>query len=337
MKPLRERNQAGVGAIFLVVLLVGTYVSFFSEDLFGGTGYTALFRESAGIAPDDDVRIAGVEVGEVTDVSLRGDRVAVQFRAEDSWLGDRTSASIEIKTLLGDKYLALAPDGRGEQDPDEPIGLDRTRSPFDVTDAVQELSRTADDIDSDQLARSFEVISDTFRNTPQHVRGTIDGLSELAETISSRDEEFAALLANTRRFSAIAADRSEQVQQLFEDGGQLLAELQVRDEAIHRLLRGTEALGDQLRGLVEDNREQLRPALQEVQEVSALLQRNQDNISRGLREMAPFIRVFNNTIGNGRWFDGYLCGIIPPPLQDSLVELNPEGCVPPNPDSGGGS
>ena len=92
-----------------------------------------------------------------------------------------------------------------------------------------------------------------------------------------------------------------------------------------------------MRGLVDDNREQLRPALQEVQEVSSLLQRNQDNISRGLREMAPFIRVFNNTIGNGRWFDGYLCGIIPPPLQDSLVELNPEGCVPPNPDSGGGS
>lgn len=337
MKPLRERNQATVGAIFLLALLVGTCVSFFSEDLFGGTSYTALFRESAGLTTDDDVRIAGVKVGEVTDVSLRGDRVAVRFRAEDSWLGDRTGASIEIKTLLGDKYLALAPQGRGEQDPDEPIGLDRTRSPFDVTDAVQELSRTADDIDSEQLARSFEVISETFRNTPQHVQGTIDGLSELSETISSRDEEFAALLANTRQFSGIAADRSEQVQQLFDDGNTLLAELQVRDEAIHRLLRGTGALGDQLRGLVEDNREQLRPALQEVEKVSSLLQRQQDNISRGLREMAPFIRVFTNTIGNGRWFDGYLCGIIPPPLQDSLVELNPEGCVPPNPDSGGGS
>ncbi|MBE9373805.1 MCE family protein [Saccharopolyspora sp. HNM0983] len=337
MRPLRERNQAAIGAIFLVILLAGTYVAFFAEDLFSGNRYTAVFRESAGIAADDDVRIAGVKVGEVSDVSLRGDRVDVQFSTDGSWLGERTGASIEIKTLLGDKYLALTPEGRGEQDPDAPIGLDRTRSPFDVTDALHELSRTADDIDSDQLARSFEVISDTFRNTPEHVQGTIDGLSRLSETISSRDEEFAALLANTRQFSGIAAERSEQVQKLFADGNQLLAELQIRDEAIHRLLRGTEDLGNQLRGVVGDNQEQLRPALQELDQVSSLLQRQQDNISQGIREMAPFIRVFNNTIGNGRWFDGYLCGIIPPPLLNELLTVNPEGCVPPNPDTGGGS
>lgn len=335
----RERNQVAVGAIFLVVLLTGVCAAFFAEDLpiiGGGTRYTAVFAESAGLKPDDEVRIAGVKAGEVSEVSLRGDRVEVGFRVDDAWVGDRSSVSIEIKTLLGEKYVALQPEGDREQDPDRTIGRDRTRSPFDVTDALQQLTRTADRLDTGQLARSFEVISETFKNTPPHLRGALNGLSELSKTISSRDAELARLLSDADRISGVAADRSAQVQQLFADGNLLLGELQFRKNAVDRLLAGTEDLATQLRGVVADNEQQLRPALAQLQGVTELLRRNQDNISRGLREMAPFIRVFNNTISNGRWFDGYLCGLIPPTSLGVGVGLNQEGCPPPDPGTGGG-
>ena len=38
----------------------------------------------------------------------------------------------------------------------------------------------------------------------------------------------------------------------------------------------------------------------------SLLQKNQDNLDRGLQLLAPFYRVFNNAVGNGRWFDNYI-------------------------------
>jgi phospholipid/cholesterol/gamma-HCH transport system substrate-binding protein len=45
--------------------------------------------------------------------------------------------------------------------------------------------------------------------------------------------------------------------------------------------------------------------------------------------MAPFYRVFANTLGNGRWFDTYICGLLPPSVNLGVVGFNEEGCLPP--------
>ena len=68
-------------------------------------------------------------------MSLAGDKVAVTFRVKGAWVGNRTTAAIDIKTVLGDKYLALDPRGNAPQDPGQPIPLARTTSPYDVTQA----------------------------------------------------------------------------------------------------------------------------------------------------------------------------------------------------------
>ena len=91
----------------------------------GGTGYTAYFAEAAGLQPGNEVRIAGVTVGQVTGVSLAGAKVAVTFRVKGAWVGNRRTAAIDIKTVLGDKYLALDPRGAAPQDP----GTARSRCP----------------------------------------------------------------------------------------------------------------------------------------------------------------------------------------------------------------
>ena len=337
MKPLRERNQAAVGAITVVLLVLGVLVAFYAPDLpglGGGTTYTARFKESAGLKPDDEVRLAGVKVGEVSDVWLNGNEVDVSFRVRDTFVGDRTNASIEIKTLLGEKYLSLEQSGTRPQDPDAFIPAGRTRSPFDVNDALNQLSHTTDRINTDQLAQSFQVVSGTLQNTPPQMRSALDGLSQLSQTISSRDQQLSELVSNTKQVSQIAADRNGQVQRLISDGNLLLAELQQRKQAVDQLLTGTRALSDQLRGVVADNQAQLTPALQHLDQLTGLLQHNQDNISKGLREMTPFIRNFNNTIGNGRWFEGYLCGLIPPTSLGVPLGINASGCPPPN--TGGG-
>ena len=74
-----------------------------------GARYTAKFTEAAGLKPGNEVRVAGVKVGEVDDVTLDGDRVNVTFRVENTWIGDQTQATIQIKTILGQKYLSLNP------------------------------------------------------------------------------------------------------------------------------------------------------------------------------------------------------------------------------------
>ena len=318
-----QRNPVRTAVIGLLTIVLIVVLAFNGPAIFGGgTTYRAEFGEAAGLTSGDLVTIAGVEAGRVGSVELAGDRVLVTFTVSDAWVGDRTSASIEIKTLLGSKYLALDPQGDNALDPGAVIPLARTASPFDVVEAFDGLSGTIDQLDTKQLAQSLTTLADTFRDTAPEVRGALDGLSRLSTTIASRDEEIHKLLEGTHKLSGVLADRNEEFEKLLSDGNLLLSELQKRKEAISALLDGTRELSKQLQGLVADNRDQLRPTLEKLDKVAALLQRNRDALDNGLRLEAVFVRLFTNSVGTGRWFDSYLCGLVPP----TIGPINPEGC-----------
>ncbi|MGI5127339.1 MCE family protein [Pseudonocardia sp. CA-107938] len=308
-------------AILLVVLLAFNGKTLFS----GGTTYTANFTDAAGLQSGDIVSVAGVEVGRVTDVGLKDGQVRVRFRVQDTWVGDRTIASIQIRTLLGAKYLALDPQGDREQDPSVAFGItdQRTVTPFDVVEAFNGLSDTIDKLDTDQLAKSLQTLSDTFRGSAPEIRGALDGLSRLSTTIASRDAQLRTLLAGTHTVATTLADRKDDVQSLLSDGNLLLGELQKRRDAIAKLITGIRDLSQQLSGLVADNAEQLRPTLETLDKVVEVLQRNQDNLAQLLKKEAVFVRVFNNAIGSGRWFDNCIAGLLSLPI---LGTITPGGC-----------
>ncbi len=329
---MKTRNPIATGAISLTLIALLLLAAFYSDDLpivGGGTSYAADFSEAAGLVPGNEVRVAGVKVGKVTKVRLNGDKVRVTFKVKDAWVGDRTTAMIRIKTLLGQKFLALDPQGSAPLSPGDPIPKERTLAPYDVNEAFNGLATTVGQIDTKQLADSFTVLSETFKNSPEHVRGALDGLSALSKTISSRDEQLAKLLDNTRQLTRTLADRNAEFEKLLGDGNLLLGELRKRREAISAVLSGTRDLARELSGLVQDNQNQLRPALEQLGRVTTILQRNQDNLDRSLALLAPFYRVFANTLGNGRWFDTYICGLLPPSVNLGVVGFNEEGCLPP--------
>jgi phospholipid/cholesterol/gamma-HCH transport system substrate-binding protein len=326
MKSFRSRNPITIGVTGVVVIVLGLLAAVYSDDLpiiGGGTTYRAEFSEAAGIKPSDEVRVAGVKVGKVTDVELAGDHVLVSFKVKDTWVGDRTRAAIKIKTLLGQKFVALEPEGNEVLNPATHITMDRTSAPYDVVEAFRGLAETVGQVDTVQLAQSFEVMSQTFADTPDDVKGALTGLAALSKTVSSRDDQLAKLLDNTRQISTTLADRDAEVVKLLEDGNLLMAEIRKRKESISALLAGTHRLSVELRGIVDDNNQQLGVVLTQLDQFTSMLQRNQDALNNGLKLMAPFLRQFTNTVGTGRWFDTYICGFLPP----SLGPLNEEGCL----------
>lgn len=326
MRSFRSRNPIPIGIAGIVVIALGLTVAMFSDDLpiiGGGTSYSADFSEAAGLTADDEVRIAGVKVGKVTDVELDHDKVVVTFKVKDAWVGDESSAAIKIKNVLGQKYLAIEPDGSEVLDPAIAIPRSRTIAPYDVLEAFRGLAETTNAIDTTQLAQSFEVIAETFGDTPDDVKGALTGLQQLSQTISSRDQQLATLLSNTREISDTLADRDAEVVKLLQDGNLLLEEIGKRRDAISTLLEGTQELAKELTGLVEDNQQQLGPVLESLDQLTGMLQRNQDALGEGIKNMAPFVRLFNNAVGNGRWFDNYICGLLPP----AVGPVNQEGCL----------
>ncbi|HTZ44252.1 MAG TPA: MCE family protein [Jatrophihabitans sp.] len=327
-----ERNPllvAVTGLVLLAVLVLGAFYSPELPVIGGGTTYSADFSEAAGLRAGNEVRVAGVKVGTVRSVGLQGTHVLVRFRVKHTWLGDESTAAIKIKTLLGQKYLAIDPQGSRPLPAGQAIPLDRTTAPYDVTQAFEGLGDTVGQIDTSQLAKSFDTISAAFARTPAGVRSMLQGLTALSRTITSRDDQLRTLLDNTKRITQTLSDRNQQFQALISDGNLLLGELQQRRDAITDLLLGTQQLSTQLTGLVSDNDRTLGPALAQLDTVTDVLQRNQNNLDNALRLAGPYYGLLDNALGNGRWMDVYICGLFDAQNNPVLQPDAHRDCTPP--------
>ena len=72
----------------------------------------------------------------------------------------------------------------------------------------------------------------------------------------------------------------------------------------------------------------LRATLKALGRVTDVLVKNRDGLEKTLAAVGPYYRLVGNTLGNGRWFDSYLCGVVP---RGYLPEGSQpaKGCIPP--------
>lgn len=316
-KPFRERNPVVIGIAGIATIVLMLTAAFRAQDLpliGGGDTYTAAFTEAGGLKVNDEVRIAGVRVGKVQSIELDGDHVKVTFRVKtDSEFGTETGAAIKVKTILGAMYLALQPAGSGQLEEDDEIPVSRTSSPFDVVEAFSGLAETAEDIDTDQLAAGLTTLADLTRNTPEEFRAALAGVSDLSANIAAKNDRINSLLTNLDRVTSVLGERDQDIIKLMQDSDVLFQALVERKDAVHNLLVATTTLSTELTALVQDTREDLKPALTQLESVVQVLNKNEDNIDNSLRLMAPFYRVFANTLGTGPWFDTYIQNMPPAP------------------------
>lgn len=82
------------------------------------------------------------------------------------------------------------------------------------------------------------------------------------------------------------------------------------------MLTGTQRLSQQLTGLVHDNEAAIGPALEQLDGVVEILKANNENLDKAMKLYEPFVRLYTNVVGNGRWFDQVVVNLLPPGLPD---------------------
>jgi phospholipid/cholesterol/gamma-HCH transport system substrate-binding protein len=332
MRQFRDMNPVPIGIVSIIVLIAMVVLSFNLTDLPFGSGrsYNAAFSEAAGLAAGDQVQVGGVVVGKVTSVSLEGSHVKVGFRITNSGvhLGSQTTASIQIATLLGNKYLAVAPKGPGTWSSKVELPVAQTTAPYDVEPALQGLASTVGQINTTQLATALDSLATTFQNAPKPLRSTLSGLSRLSQTIASRDTALTALLHHTANLTGILASRRQQFAALLGDGNKLLTMLDQRRQVIAELLTNTADLATQLTGLVHDNQKTLTPLLTHLHGVLTTLDNNQGNLTQIIQGLYVFIRGEVEATGAGPWFDGTAINVTNPISVGGGTPILPSAVTP---------
>ncbi|MER6936651.1 MCE family protein [Nocardioides sp. NPDC127514] len=317
MIPFRERNPVKIGAVSIAVLAMLMVMAFKADSLpliGGGTTYYANFSEAGGLKTGDEVRVAGVRVGKVDSIELDGNQVKVGFKIREKVnFGENSGAGVRVKTLLGDMFLELQPAGEGQMKAGATIPVDRTESPYDVVEAFEGLADTSANIDKDQLAAALTTLADLTRSTPEEFQAALTGVSDLSRNLAAKDERIESLLTQLDRVTKVLDERDEDLITLMNDANQLFAALVERREAVHNLLISTQQLSKELSQLVDDSRADLKPALESLDVILDVFTKNEENLEKSLRLMAPFYKVFNNTLGNGPWWDTYIQNMPPVP------------------------
>lgn len=292
-----------IGMTLLAVVLVAA-INFQRLPLVGaGDTYQAEFSDAAGLVAGEEVRVAGIKAGTVTGIELGHKRVLVSFTVKGVELGSRTTAGIEVKTLLGQHYLSVTPAGPGRLDAGKPIPLDRTTTPVNIVPAFQRLATTVQDIDTVQVAEAFDALSETLSATAPEMEGTLRGLSRLSRSVSTRDIAIRKLFTRANQVSGVVAARDADLATLLTDTNTVLGVLDRRRTTIRQIINGTTTLSRELTGLVDDNNDDLLPTLTKLNGVLKVLRANERQIDKTLRLAAVYGREFANVGGSGRWFD----------------------------------
>ena len=322
MKSFEERNPLLIGAIGIgvtAVIVVGA-MNYDKLPLINGTKeYSAQFAEAGGLVPGAAVQISGMRVGQVQSIGLDGPRVVVDFNVDKGvQLGERSEASIKTKTVLGAKILVLTPRGDGELS--GPIPIERTMSAYQLPDAIGDLTMTISGLDTSELSRSMDVLSNTFKDTPPALKVALEGVSRFSDTVNRRDDQLRRLLENANKTTAVLAERSDQVVSLVADTNALLATLQEQSAALDQISANISAFARELKGFIADNRDTFKPAIDKLNGVLSIVDNRKADVQKTIKQLNGYIMSLGESASGGPFFKAYISNLLPGQFVQPFVD-----------------
>ncbi|AKK26847.1 MCE family protein [Mycobacterium sp. EPa45] len=284
--------------------------------------FQAVFAEAGGLTTGNDVRLAGMKVGQVDDVSLDDEGKALITFSVDSaiTLGNDTSAHIRTGTLLGQRILTLESAGNSLLRRGAVIPLSRTSSPYSLTEAVTDLTTNTAGTDTQNINTSLDALSDTIEQITPQLGPTFEGLTKVSRSLNARNDSLRELLKSAASVTGTLSERSQQLNTLILDANDLVAVLNERREAIVSLLASTSALSRELSGLVADNEKELAPTLQRLNSVTAMLEKNRDNIAKALPGLAKYEMTQGEAVASGYFYQSYVPNLVPAQVLQPFLD-----------------
>ena len=311
-------------ALFTTVCLVFTFtlIAVFGQLRFEDrSGYQAVFTNISGLKSGNFVRIAGVEVGKVGDLTLHRDgTVTVGFAVDRKVrLTEGTKAVVRYENLIGDRYLALE-DGPGplhRLPPGTTIPLARTSPALDVDALIGGFRPLFRALDPDQVNALSGQLLRIFQGQGGTIASVLAQTSTLTSTLAGRSELIGELITNLNTVLHTFATRDHE----FSDGLDKLAELAdglaQRKNDISTGLAYINAAAGSVTDLLVQARQPIKDVVHETDRMSAQVLSDREYVDNLLKHLPDAYQVLARQGLNGDYFGFYFCEV--------LLKLNGKG------------
>jgi phospholipid/cholesterol/gamma-HCH transport system substrate-binding protein len=300
--------------IFMIVtaLATGVLAIIIGNISFGSSkSYQAEFVDATGLVKGDDVRIAGVKVGNVKSISIVDrTRAMVTFDVQsDTALTQSTHADIRYRNLVGQRYIALTNEigSTGVLKPGTTIPVSKTSPALDLTvlfNGFKPLFEALSPADVNEL--SYEIIQ-VF----QGQGGTLDDMlahtASITQTLADRDQVIGQLITNLNSVLDHVGKRNRQLNQLITTFQQFVGGLKKDRGAILGSLDQISNLSVQTADLVSGIRQPFVSDIHHLRGFAANLDKGRPEIDRALQVLPIKLTKVGRTAIYGSWFNFYLC------------------------------
>jgi phospholipid/cholesterol/gamma-HCH transport system substrate-binding protein len=306
-----NRRRIGLMTVALVTLATGVGQSFTSVPvIFAQPHYYAQFSDTGGLTTGDKVRIGGLDVGKIQDITIDGKHITMTFSTGSTTFGTDSHVAIRTDTLLGKKVLEIDPRGTRALRPGATLPLDHSTTPYQIYDAFSDITKAATGWNIETVKQSLNVLSQTINQTYPHLSAALDGVARFSDTIGKRDDDVKRLLAQAHQVADILGDRGEQIDKLAVNANTLLVAVNERGQAISLLLERISSFTTQAQGLINDN-PNLNGVLEQLRTVSDILVKHKNDLISVLTILSKFSASLSEAAGSGPFLTGLLVNLLP--------------------------
>jgi phospholipid/cholesterol/gamma-HCH transport system substrate-binding protein len=321
-KNFRERSPAVVGIISILAIAAATTLAFFIDRIpMVKQSYEvkAEFKDGAGLQSENQVRVAGIKVGTVSDIELIEDRVVVTLEIDNGTeIPKDAFAEIKLATLLGTKFVDVEGKGGGPLLEDgDVIPIERTAVPYEIYQASNQGTAVLEDLDGEALNDMLVELTKLTKVTQEELGVALEGLNELGTGLNDKDEELRSLLSEADDLTGLLNDEGGNINRLIDASNQVLGSLARKREDVQSLLEVTKQMAADVSGLIDNNRQQLDSILTDLHRALIVLERNVEHLDVALRFAGPSSRYFGSLFTQGRWSDIFSCALV---LSDSCEQ-----------------
>lgn len=324
LRSLRDVNKRVVAVVFVTLAVAFSAFAFAVGQLHlfsGGYEISGVFKDSGGIAAGQDVRVAGVKSGMVTGVHAdfaHGDVIITMRIDSDIKLGPTTHADVQLATLLGGRYIRLSgPVGTPylDQMPDarRRIPLERTSTPFTVTDALEGATNLSGKLDFKAINKIIESTRKINTPTQEKLKLMLANFNKLAGVLDDNAPQIRQLISNSKNLTGTLAAKDQQLKQLIDAGQVLLQHLVARRDQLAATIGNSSQLVATLTATIDAHKKELDSVLADLHLLTTRLAPNMDALNADFALLGPTFTQIANTKATGgqNWIEGLLTGLGP--------------------------
>lgn len=314
-------------ALFTALCLVSTFVlmTVFGQFRFDSrASYSAVFTNVSGLKGGNFVRIAGVEVGKVKDLTLHKDgTVTVDFAIDKGLqLTEGTKAAVRYENLIGDRYLSLeeGPGSVRKLQPGGTIPLARTSPALDVDALIGGFRPLFRALDPNQVnALSGELLK-VFQGQGGTISSVLSQTSALTTTLAGRDELIGQVITNLDTVLGTFAARDDQFSEGLDKLSQLVQGLAERKSDIATGTAYINAAAGSVADLLTEARQPIKDFVQQTDRVAGQVEADHDYVDDLVKTLPDAYQVLARNGLYGDYFGFYLC--------DAILKVNGKGGQP---------